>query len=392
MPTMAIKPAPAPDPLPLERRVFLSPPHMSGRELLLVQEAFASNYVAPVGPMVDALEREFAERIGVSGATAVASGTAALHLVLRLLGVGAGDEVWTSSLTFVGGVSPICQLDAQPVFFDVSPATWTIDTALLAEEMRIAARRGRLPKAVLPTDLYGQSCDIDVILEICAPYGVPVVTDSAEALGASYKGRPVGSAGAAAVFSLNGNKIITSSGGGIIVSADPALTDQARFLAQQARDPAPHYEHTTLGYNYRLSNICAAIARGQLAVLDDRVEARRGVFERYHTGLGDLPGIAFMPEAGYGRCTRWLTVMLIDAARFGADPEGIRCALETANIEARPVWKPMHMQPVFAQARRVGGAISEDCFARGLCLPSGSALDTRDQQRVIDMIRDMLAK
>lgn len=392
MPTMATQPAPAPGRPPLERRIFLSPPHMSGRELLLIQEAFASNYVAPVGPMVDALEREFAERIDVSGATAVASGTAALHLVLRLLGVGAGDEVWTSSLTFIGGVSPICQLGAQPVFFDVSPATWTIDTALLAEEMRSAARRGRLPKVVVPTDLYGQSCDIDAILEICASYDVPVVTDSAEALGATYKGRPVGSAGAAAVFSLNGNKIITSSGGGVIVSGDPALTDQARFLAQQARDPAPHYEHTTLGYNYRLSNICAAIARGQLAVLDDRVEARRSVFERYHTGLGDLPGIDFMPEAGYGRCTRWLTVMLIDATRFGAFPEGIRCALESANIEARPVWKPMHMQPVFAQARRVGGAISEDCFARGLCLPSGSAFDPRDQQRVIDIISDMSAK
>lgn len=389
---MAMQSALAPDQPPLQRRIFLSPPHMSGRELLLIQEAFTSNYVAPVGPMVDALEREFAERIGVAGATAVASGTAALHLVLRLLGVGAGDEVWTSSLTFIGGVSPICQLGAQPVFFDVAPATWTLDTALLAEEMHSAARRGRLPKAVVPTDLYGQSCDIDAILEVCAPYGVPVVTDSAEALGASYKGRPVGGAGVAAVFSLNGNKIITSSGGGVIVSGDPALTDQARFLAQQARDPAPHYEHTTLGYNYRLSNICAAIARGQLAVLDERVAARRSVFERYHAGLGDLPGIDFMPEAGYGHCTRWLTVMLIDAERFGADPEAIRCALESENIEARPVWKPMHMQPVFSQARRVGGTISEDCFARGLCLPSGSALDPSDQQRVIDMIRNMSPK
>ena len=373
------------------QRIFLSPPHMSGGERRLVEEAFASNYVAPVGPMVDALEREFAERIGVAGATAVASGTAALHLVLRLLGVDAGDEVWTSTLTFVGGVSPICQLGAEPVFFDVSAADWTIDTALLAEEMEKAARIGRLPKAVVPTDLYGQSCDIDAILAICEPYGVPVVTDSAEALGATYRGRPVGSAGAAAVFSLNGNKIITASGGGVLVSNDRALTDQARFLAQQARDPAPHYEHTTLGYNYRLSNICAAIARGQLAVLDDRVAARRAVFARYRAGLADLPGISFMPEASYGRCTRWLTVILIDPGEFGADREAVRCTLEAANIEARPVWKPMHLQPVFAQARRVGGSVSESCFEKGLCLPSGSALAQSGQGRVIDIVRGGLS-
>ncbi len=364
---------------------------MSGGERRLVEEAFASNYVAPVGPMVDALEREFAERIGVAGATAVASGTAALHLVLRLLGVDAGDEVWTSTLTFVGGVSPICQLGAEPVFFDVSAADWTIDTALLAEEMEKAARIGRLPKAVVPTDLYGQSCDIDTILAICEPYGVPVVTDSAEALGATYRGRPVGSAGAAAVFSLNGNKIITASGGGVLVSNDRALTDQARFLAQQARDPAPHYEHTTLGYNYRLSNICAAIARGQLAVLDDRVAARRAVFARYRAGLAGLPGISFMPEASYGRCTRWLTVILIDPGEFGADREAVRCTLEAANIEARPVWKPMHLQPVFAGARCIGGAVSAGCFESGLCLPSGSALGESDQDRVIDIIRTGLA-
>ncbi len=373
------------------QRIFLSPPHMSGNELRLVEEAFASNYVAPVGPMVDALEREFAERTGVAGATAVASGTAALHLVLRLLGVGAGDEVWTSTLTFIGGVSPICQLGAAPVFFDVSPATWTIDPALLADEMAKAARFGRLPKAVVPTDLYGQSCDIDTILAICEPYRIPVVTDSAEALGATYRGRPVGSAGAAAIFSLNGNKIITASGGGIIVSRDRRLTDQARFLAQQARDPAPHYEHTTLGYNYRLSNVCAAIARGQLAVLDDRVAARRAIFTRYQAGLGDLPGIAFMPEAAYGRCTRWLTVMLVDPQEFGADREVLRLALEAANIEARPVWKPMHLQPVFAQARHVGGAVSESCFEKGLCLPSGSALAQSGQGRVIDIVRGGLA-
>lgn len=368
-------------------RIFLSPPHMSGDERRLVEEAFRSNFVAPLGPMVDAFEAEFAARVGVPHAAALTSGTAALHLALRLRGVGSGDEVWVSTLTFIGGVAPVLYLGARPVFFDVDPAHWTMDVGRLAEALAAAARGGRLPKAVVPTDLYGQSCDIDAIIAATAPYGVAVITDSAEAVGAVYKDRPVGGSGDAAVFSFNGNKIITTSGGGMLVSHDRRMIDEARFLAQQAREPAVHYEHTTFGYNYRMSNICAAIGRGQLAALAERVAARRAVFERYRAGLADLPGLAFMPEAGYGRATRWLTVVLIDPEPFGCDREAVRLALEARNIEARPVWKPMHRQPVFAGARTVGGSIADGLFERGLCLPSGSALTADDQARVIDVVR-----
>ena len=368
-------------------RILLSPPYLTGLEQKFVAEAFASNYIAPVGPMIDAFEQEFADAIGVPYAAAVSSGTAALHLVLRCLGVTVGDEVWASTMTFIGGVSPIVFLGAQPKFFDVSPMHWTLDTDLLAEEMVAAARGNRLPKAVVPTDLYGQSCDIDRILQICKPYGIPVVTNSAEAAGAMYKGAPVGGRGRAAVFSFNGNKIITTSGGGMIVSRDRGLVEQAHFLSQQAREPAPHYEHATIGYNYRLSNIAAAIGRGQLIDLPNRVARRRAIFERYRRSLSDLPGVAFMPEAPYGQSSRWLTVMLIDPRCFGVGPERVRLALEAERIEARPAWKPMHLQPVFAGVSVVGGVVAESLFQGGLCLPSGAQLTPEQQERVINTIR-----
>ena len=368
-------------------KVFLSPPHMSGQERRFVGDAFDSNFIAPLGPMVDAFEEEFAASAGVPYAAAVSSGTAALHLTLRLLGVGAGDEVWLSTLTFIGGVAPVLYLGGTPVFVDVSPATWTLDPDLLEEALAEAAKRGRLPKVVVPTDLYGQSCDAGRIVSVCERYDVPVVTDSAEAAGAFYRSRPVGGAGKAAIFSFNGNKIITTSGGGMLVSHDRRLVENARFLAQQAREPAAHYEHATIGYNYRMSNICAAIGRGQLAVLPERVAARRAVFERYRDALADLPGLRFMPEAAYGRCTRWLSVALIEPEAFGADREAVRLALECDSIEARPVWKPMHLQPVFAEAERIGGDVAENFFSQGLCLPSGSALTPAEQDRVIVAIR-----
>jgi dTDP-4-amino-4,6-dideoxygalactose transaminase len=368
-------------------RIYLSPPHMAGQERRLVEEAFDSNFVAPLGPMVDAFEQEFAACVGVPYAAAVSSGTAALHLVLRLLGVGAGDEVWLSTLTFIGGVAPVRYLGATPVFLDVSPATWTLDVDLLAEALAEAARCGGLPRAVVPTDLYGQSCDVDRIVSVCDRYDVPVVTDSAEAAGAFYRGRPVGGAGKAAIFSFNGNKIITTSGGGMLVSHDRRLVEDARFLAQQAREPAVHYEHATIGYNYRMSNICAAIGRGQLAVLPKRVAARRAIFQRYHDALADIPGLSFMPEAAYGRCTRWLTVIEIDPELFGVDRNHVLRALDQDGIEARPVWKPMHLQPVFAGSKRFGGAVAERLFNRGLCLPSGSALAAGEQDRVIAGVR-----
>jgi dTDP-4-amino-4,6-dideoxygalactose transaminase len=373
--------------MPPPSRLFLSPPHLSGEELTLVHEAFASNYIAPVGPMVDAFEAEFAAYTGIPHAVAVSSGTAAMHLALRLLGVGPGDEVIASTLTFIGSVSPATFQGAAPVFVDADRATWNMHPDLLAEELDACRRRGRLPKAVVPTDLYGQCCDLDRILEICAPYGIPVVTDSAEAVGATYKGRHAGAGARAAVFSFNGNKIITTSGGGMLCSDDRELIERARFLSQQARDPAPHYEHATIGYNYRLSNVLAAIGRGQLRALDDRVRRKREIFAFYREALGDLPGIDFMPEAPYGRCTRWLTVLTIDPAAFGADREAVRLALEKENIESRPVWKPMHLQPVFRGCRVVGGAVSEELFARGLCLPSGTAMTAEDLGRVVERVR-----
>jgi len=423
------------------KRTFLSPPHMGGEELKFIQQAFESNYIAPLGPMVDYFENEFTEKVGIPYAVAVSSGTAAMHLALRILGVGQGDEVIASTLTFIGGVSPILFQEATPVFIDSDKSTWNMDPDLLADELEACKKRGKLPKAVVPTDLYGSCADLDRIMGICASYDIPVVTDSAESLGAKYKlaadtrrqtqtdinfssadfaeeklssltrenelgeYRHAGVGAKAAVFSFNGNKIITTSGGGMLASDDKALIDQARFLSQQARDPAPHYEHSTFGYNYRMSNIVAAIGRGQLKVLCDRVEAKRRIFAYYQEKLDDIPGIEFMPEAPYGRSNRWLTVILITPNKFGADRETVRIALESKNIEARPLWKPMHMQVVFDcgsgfrvqglktgqnkkryKARIVGGKVAEDLFNRGLCLPSGTAMTEKDLDRVIEAI------
>jgi pyridoxal phosphate-dependent aminotransferase EpsN len=303
-------------------RVYLSPPHLTGEERALVEEAFASNWIAPLGPQVDAIEAEFAAAVGVPHAVALSSGTAALHLALRLLGVGPGDEVLCPTLTFVASANPVLYLGAEPAFLDCDPGTWTLDPALLAEELAERAARGRLPKAVVAVDLYGQSADYEAILAACEGHGVPVVEDAAEALGATYRGRSVGGFGRLGVFSFNGNKIITTSGGGMLVSADRELVERARHLATQARDPAPHYQHSELGYNYRLSNLLAAVGRGQLRRLDERVAARRRVFDRYRERLGDLPGLDFMPEAPYGRATRWLTCVTLDPGRFGAGRRG----------------------------------------------------------------------
>ncbi len=369
-------------------RLFLSPPHMSGAEQERVAEAFASNYVAPVGPMIAAFEAEFAALTGHRAALALSAGTAAIHLGLRGLGVEPGDEVWFATLTFIGGVAPASQLGARPVFFDVDPTTWTMDVGLLDDALTQAAKGGRLPKAVVPTDVFGQSCDLDAIAALCDRHGVGLLIDSAEAMGTLYKDRHAG-AGRLAAYSFNGNKIITTSGGGMLCGDDVELIERARKWSTQAREPAAHYEHTELGYNYRMSNILAAIGRGQLSVLQDRVDRRRAIFDTYKAGLGDLPGLSFMPEASYGRATRWLTVMLVEASEFGADRETIRLALEDENIEARPVWKPMHCQPVFADARQIGGSVAEDLFERGLCLPSGSQMSPDDQERVIAKIRSL---
>jgi dTDP-4-amino-4,6-dideoxygalactose transaminase len=360
---------------------------MSGREAPLVQEVFASNWIAPLGPQVDAFEAEFAAAVGAPHALALVSGTAALHLALLLAGVGPGDEVLVSTLTFSASANPVVYLGGRPVFIDSERISWNMDPALLADTLARKARQGRLPKAVVLVHLYGQAADIAPILQACQRYDVPLIEDAAEALGATYQGRSPGVFGQSGIFSFNGNKIITTSSGGMLVSADAALIEHARKLAQQARDPAPHYEHSEIGYNYRLSNVLAAIGRGQLQVLAERVRRRREICEAYRQLLGDLPGVAFMPEAPWGRATRWLTVITVDPAQFGATREQIRLALEKENIESRPLWKPMHLQPVFRDCEAVGGAVAEDLFGQGLCLPSGSSMTREDQGRVVAAVR-----
>jgi len=374
-------------------RLFLSPPHLGGDEERRVAEAFASNYIAPLGPQVDAFEAAFSEYTGLPHCLALTSGTAAMHLALHCLGVGPGDVVVASSLTFIGSVSPARFLGAEAVFIDCDRATWNMDPDLLREALTALTAEGRRVRAVIPTDLYGQCADYRRLLDVCAPFGVPLVADAAEAVGARYgHGDGAVHAGAypglkASIFSFNGNKLITTSGGGMLASEDGELISRARKLSQQAREPAPHYEHTEIGYNYRLSNILAAIGLGQLDVLEARVAKRRRIFRWYEQALLGLPGISFMPEAAYGKANRWLTVVEIDAKDFGATPEAVRLALEAENIEARPVWKPMHAQPVFAGCRVFGGAVAEELFARGLCLPSGTAMTEDDVARVAGIVK-----
>jgi len=360
------------------------------RELLL--DAFDSNWIAPLGPHVDAFEKEFAESVGVPYAVALSSGTAALHLGLHVLGIGRGDDVLTSTMTFAATANAITYVGATPVFVDVARRTWTMDPDLLEEELEQRARTGRRQiAAVLSVDLYGQCCDYDRIVEICGRFGVPLIEDAAEALGATHGDKSAGAFGECAAFSFNGNKIITTSGGGMLVSHRREVIDRVRHLSTQARDAAPHYQHSSIGYNYRLSNLLAAVGRGQLQSLANKVTRRRIVNRIYWRGL-DAPGIEFMPEAAYGVPNCWLTCITVDPSQFEADREDIRLVLEHENIESRPLWKPMHMQPVFAPCSMRGGRVSEDLFARGLCLPSGSSLTPVEQERVMNAVLEAPAR
>ena len=367
-------------------RILLSIPHMGGAEEAYVRQAFASNWLSTVGPDITAFEEEFEGRIGLP-AVALSSGTAAIHMGLRLLGVQGGEEVFCPTLTFVATANPIRYMSAKPVFLDSDRATWNLDPQVLEEALRKRARRNRLPRAVIVVHILGQCADMDPIIEACRRYNVPVLEDAAEALGATYKGRPAGTLGDVAAFSFNGNKIITTTGGGMLVAQKREWVDKARFWSTQARDPGIAYEHSEIGYNYRMSNVLAGIGRGQLEVLNLRVKQRRAIAFRYRDAFAGLPGILLMPQACYGLHTNWLSCFLVDEERFGCSRDQLIQALDAANVESRPVWKPMHLQPLYAHCERYGGEVAEDLFRRGICLPSSSSLSEAEQLYVINEVR-----
>ncbi|MBK5451707.1 aminotransferase class I/II-fold pyridoxal phosphate-dependent enzyme [Bacillus sp. TH22] len=373
-----------------KKRIYLSSPHMSRNEQKYIQNAFDTNWIAPLGPNVDGFERELASFVGVKGGAAVSSGTAAIHLALRLLDVQKGDTVFCSSFTFVASANPIVYLGAEPVFIDSEPETWNMSPNALAHALYEANKVGKLPKAIILVHLYGQSAKLDEILSLCNQYNVPIVEDAAESLGSTYKGKASGTFGRFGVYSFNGNKIITTSGGGMLVSNDVEALERARFLATQAKDPAPHYEHSEIGYNYRMSNILAGIGRGQLEVLEDRVRARRFIYKRYYEALSHMPGFYFMPELENTRSNRWLTTLTIDEKESGISIGKLLRTLAEENIEARPTWKPLHMQSLFKEKKYYPHSKNEDVsqylFQSGICLPSGSNMLAEDQQRVIQGI------
>jgi len=370
----------------VSKRVYLSVPHMGESELRYVTEAFTSNWLSTVGPNLDAFEAAFSERVGLP-AVALASGTAGMHLGLRLLGVGPGDEVICPSLTFIASINPALYLGARPVFIDSERASWNLDPNVLEDLLRRRSAAGRVPKALVVVHLYGQSADMDPIMALCDRYGVAVIEDAAEAVGTTYKGRPAGTIAPVGVYSFNGNKIITTTGGGMLVAHDPEWVKRARFWSQQARDPGVAYEHTQVGYNYRMSNVLAGIGRGQLEVLDRRVARRREVAFMYRDAFAELGGLTLMPQCEYGLHTNWLSAFQVDAAALGVDRDGLIRALEAENIESRPVWKPMHLQPVFDGVECVGGDVAADLFQHGICLPSSTNLSDEDLQRVIVTVR-----
>ena len=365
-------------------QVLLSPPHLTGGEMAALEAALRSGWVAPAGPVPAAFEAALSNATGFAQVLATASGTAALHLGYRCLGVSPGDEVWTSALTFIATVAPAVQMGATPRFLDVEPGTWTLDPDLLERELARAGRAGRLPRVVVPVDLFGQPCDLDTVVALCDRWGVPVLCDSAGALGALHRGgRHAGRGALLAAFSFNGNKIVTAGGGGALVSDEPRLVAQARSLSQAAREPGAHYQHETTGHAYGMSSLLAAVGLAQLGALPERVAARRAVFARYRAALGRLPGLSFMPEAPWARASRWLTAVLLDPGAGAPERDALRRHLAAAGIESRPVWKPLHLQPVFRDAPRAGGAVAASLFEQGLCLPSGSGMAPPEQDRVI---------
>ncbi|MCK0183361.1 aminotransferase class I/II-fold pyridoxal phosphate-dependent enzyme [Legionella pneumophila] len=371
----------------LSSNILLSSPHIGEHEQQYVQEAFATNWVAPLGPNVDSFEKEVAEYINTKSAVALSSGTAAIHLALVLLDVKPGDIVFASSFTFVATVNPILYQGATPVFIDSDLDTWNMSPVALERALRECKAKNQMPKAVIIVNLYGQSANYDALCQLCNEYNVPIIEDAAESLGATYNNKHSGTFGKLGVFSFNGNKIITTSGGGMLVSEDENLIQRARFLSTQAREPVPHYEHTVVGYNYRMSNVLAGIGRGQLKVLEKRVKARRAIFDQYKQALESYPFIDMMPEINNGYSTRWLSTLVIKPTPNKIRPEDVIAQLKPFNIEARRTWKPMHKQPLFAGSKYYPHdeqfSVSDYLFDHGICLPSGSNLSSRDIDRVI---------
>ena len=370
-----------------KKRILLSAPHMSGREMKYIEQAFAQNWIAPVGPNIDRFEEELAGYVGSKHAAALNSGTAALHLALILLNVKQNDIVLCQSLTFAASANPIVYQGATPVFIDSETESWNICPDALESALKYYEQIGKRPKAVIGVHLYGMPCKLDDILYLCQKYEVPFIEDAAEALGSTYNGKKLGSFGEMSVISLNGNKIITTSGGGALLSNQQNLITKAKFLATQAREDAIHYEHAEVGYNYRMSNICAGIGRGQLEVIEERVKQRRANYSFYRENLQHLPGLTFQEEPSGSYSNRWLTAIQIDPVLSGGlTSENIRKRLLEENIESRPVWKPMHLQPVFKDAPYFGSDVSESIFKKGLCLPSGSSLSAIETEQITVLI------
>lgn len=376
----------------MQQKIFLSPPHMTGKEILYIKDAFKSNWVAPLGPHVDAFEEEISEKFNVNKTAVLSSGTAGVHLALKVIGIKRGDYVICSSFTFAGGVFPVLYEGAIPIFIDSDFQTWNMSPDTLYSALKDLAVKGINPKAIIVTNIYGQSADYDRLLEIGNNYNIPIIEDAAESVGSTYKNHYSGTLGLLGVFSFNGNKIITTGGGGALISNDEQLINDAKRYATQSRDNAIYYQHSKVGYNYRMSNISAAIGRAQLKMIDHRVEKRREIFQRYMKNLSTIEGISFMPEATYGRSNRWLTVMIINPHLVNITRDNLMSLLNENGIESRPAWKPMHMQPVFRDmiyyANYDGNNVSEYIFNNGICLPSGSNLKSEQQNDIIGLISD----
>ena len=379
------------------KRIYLASPHMGGLEEMFVKEAFDTNWIAPLGANVDGFEKELSEYVGSKTGAALASGTAAIHMALKAVGIKKGDKVFCSSLTFAASCNPIIYEGGIPVFIDSEPESHNMSPVALEKAFKAYEEKGEMPKAVIVVNLYGQSADMDKIIEICKKYNVPIIEDAAESLGATYKGKHSGTFGEYGIYSFNGNKIITTSGGGMLVSNNEEGIAKVRFWSTQARDKARHYEHTELGYNYRMSNIVAGIGRGQLRVLEDRIAKKKEIFETYKEAFKDIEDIEMMPVCEYGEPNYWLTTITLNE-NSKVKPLDIILALERENIESRPIWKPMHIQPYYKEYDFYSHndedevSVSEDIFNRGVCLPSDTKMSDHDMDRVIGIIKNLFQK